>query len=230
MRLRHPPLKAAFFFVSAFLGALLGRLESILVSDVYGLILLAAAAVPPAHVWQRLRYALWIVLLMFLFFPLIAPTPGAGLVQAARYGGRLLFIGFMLAFLFHELPLDHFFRALQALRVPGVIVWLLRFTVRFGELAKIEAARMRMALRARGYRERSFFSLSAYRALSRLLGALLLRTLARSERVTVALRARGFTGDERLPPFPPGPPGERWIAALWLLPLLLLLGWEGLVR
>ncbi|MBE3596696.1 MAG: hypothetical protein IMW86_06585, partial [Hydrogenibacillus sp.] len=142
MRLRHPPLKAAFFFVSAFFGALLGRLETILTSDVYGLILLAAAGVPPAHVWQRVRYALWIVLVMFLFFPLIAHSPGVGVFQAAQYGGRLLFIAFMLAFLFYELPLDQFFRALQAIRVPGVIVWLIRFTVRFGELAKIEAARM----------------------------------------------------------------------------------------
>jgi len=85
---------------------------------------------------------------------------------------------------------------------------------------------MRLALRARGFREGRFFTVSATRTLSRLLGALYWRTEARSRRTALALRARGFSGRFLGRPFFPARPGEALRLVLLVAVVFAVVVWD----
>lgn len=82
--------------------------------------------------------------------------------------------------------------ALHALRVPAPLVHLLLFTVRYIEVLHEEYSRLRLAMKARGFRPSN--SLHTYRTFGYLVGMMLVRALERSERILDAMKCRGFTG------------------------------------
>jgi len=82
--------------------------------------------------------------------------------------------------------------ALHALRCPERLVQLMMFTVRYIEVLGEEYARMRQAMRARGFRPRSNWH--SYRSYGYLVGMMLVRAIERSERILGAMKCRGFTG------------------------------------
>lgn len=82
--------------------------------------------------------------------------------------------------------------ALHALRCPERLVQLMMFTVRYIEVLGEEYARMRGAMRARGFRPRSNWH--SYRSYGYLVGMMLVRAIERSERILGAMKCRGFTG------------------------------------
>ncbi|MCI5078635.1 cobalt ECF transporter T component CbiQ [Oricola sp.] len=82
--------------------------------------------------------------------------------------------------------------ALHALRVPAALVHLLLFTIRYIEVLHAEYSRLRMAMKARGFRPTS--SMHTYRSFGYLVGMMLVRALERSERILDAMKCRGFTG------------------------------------
>lgn len=89
-----------------------------------------------------------------------------------------------------ELPaLGH---ALARLRLPTGFVALFLFTVRYIDVLYRQYARLRLAMRARGFRPRA--SLHCWRSLGHLIGMLLVGSLERSERIAAAMRLRGFDG------------------------------------
>jgi cobalt/nickel transport system permease protein len=82
--------------------------------------------------------------------------------------------------------------ALARLRMPGTLVQLLLFTVRYITVIGEEYARLRTAMRARGFRPGN--NRHTYQSLGYLVGMLLVRSLERSERILAAMRCRGFQG------------------------------------
>ncbi len=82
--------------------------------------------------------------------------------------------------------------ALHRLRVPEALVHLLLFTVRYVDVLREEYARLRAAMKARGFRPRSNWH--SYRSFGYLMGMMLVRAIERSERILGAMRCRGFTG------------------------------------
>src|SRR5207302_1063481 len=68
-------------------------------------------------------------------------------------------------------------------------------TIRYTFLFASELARMRVALRVRGYRNRA--SRHCYRTIGHVSGTLLVRGYERAERVGQAMRCRGFEGQFR---------------------------------
>jgi cobalt/nickel transport system permease protein len=82
--------------------------------------------------------------------------------------------------------------ALGRLRMPTTLVQLLLFTVRYITVIGEEYARLRTAMRARGFRPGN--NRHTYRSLGYLVGMLLVRSLERSERILAAMRCRGFQG------------------------------------
>ena len=226
--LRHPPYRVALVLLAAFLGVSVRTPVAGAALDV-GAAFLLFAEVGRQGVLQssrRLAVVLPWILLFFVVFPLLATTPAAGLAKAALYGTRLVFVALLLAWLFARSSLDDIFRVLSSWRVPDVFVLLLAYTVRYGEHLAEEAARMRLALRARGFREGRFFTVSATRTLSRLLGALYWRTEARSRRTALALRARGFSGRFLGRPFPPARPGEALRLVLLVAAVFAVVVWD----
>ncbi len=82
-------------------------------------------------------------------------------------------------------------RALERLRMPGLIVGIATFMIRYGEVLRDDLRRMRIARISRGADPRWFGRL---RAVAMTAGALFVRSYERGERVYVAMLARGYGG------------------------------------
>lgn len=82
--------------------------------------------------------------------------------------------------------------ALHHLRVPGKLVHLLLMTVRYLRVLHDEYRRLRTAMTVRGFQRR--LSWHTCRTLGHLLGMLLVRSMDRAERITAAMKCRGFRG------------------------------------
>jgi cobalt/nickel transport system permease protein len=97
--------------------------------------------------------------------------------------------------LFTTAPWNDTLKAAHALWVPGLLVQLIGMTYRYAFLLAGELGRIRVALRARGYRNRP--TAHSYRTVGHVAGTLLVRGHERSERVAHAMNARGFDGRYR---------------------------------
>lgn len=89
-------------------------------------------------------------------------------------------------------PLPDTLKAAQSLRVPRLLIVLALLAYRYVFVLTAELARLRVALRVRGYRNRA--DLHSYRTAGHVAGVLLLRGYERAERVGHAMRCRGFDG------------------------------------
>ncbi len=81
-------------------------------------------------------------------------------------------------------------RGLERLRLPGQLVQIMAFMVRYLEVVGSDLARMRVALVSRGFRGRDP---RHWPVLARSLGALFVRSYERGERVHLAMISRGHT-------------------------------------
>jgi cobalt/nickel transport system permease protein len=88
-------------------------------------------------------------------------------------------------------PFPSVLRALEALRVPRLLVLIAAFTYRYLFVVVAEMGRLRAGLLARGYAPRNALQAGA---VGRAASVLFLRSHARAERVHMAMLARGFTG------------------------------------
>jgi cobalt/nickel transport system permease protein len=122
--------------------------------------------------------------------PLLFSTQGA--LAAVRLALKTLSIVLIMLVLLATAPLPETFKAAQALRVPGLLVQLAGLTYRYLFVLAGEFARLRVALRVRGYRNRP--SLHSYRTIGHVAGTLLVRGWEQAERVEQAMRCRGFDG------------------------------------
>lgn len=167
------------------------------------LLLVALARLPPR--WYLLRagtaalfVGFFVVWLPFLDgrgpFVAVGPVelsvPGLGLALLLLLKGVGI-VSLMLV-LWATAPLEVTLKAVRSLRVPGLLVQLALFTYRYLHLLGEELARLRLALRVRGYRNRA--SLHSYRTVGHVAGVLLVRGYERAERVGQAMRCRGFDG------------------------------------
>jgi cobalt/nickel transport system permease protein len=89
-------------------------------------------------------------------------------------------------------PFQIHLKALHALRVPGLLVQLVALTIRYLAVLLAEFARIRIALRVRGYRQQA--TLRSLCTVGRVWGTLLVLASDRAERVSQAMRCRGFDG------------------------------------
>lgn len=170
-----------------------------------GALFLAALGRLPAR-WYLGRLAA-VAGLLALFagtLPFLLTGPGPawdwGPVHVSAYGvgAALLLVAKALALLTLMLvllataPLDATFKAAHALRVPGLLVHLAMLTYRYLFVVADELARLRVALRVRGYRNRA--CRHSYHTVGSVAGTLLVRSYERAERVGQAMRCRGFDG------------------------------------
>lgn len=90
------------------------------------------------------------------------------------------------------LPAATLGHVLSHFRVPDKLVHLTVFTVRYLDVFRREHARLRAAMRVRGFRPG--VNRHTYRSVGYLAGMLLVRSLDRSERIAAAMKCRGFRG------------------------------------
>lgn len=141
--------------------------------------------------WFRLRMgALSVGLLPFLLIlPFTLPN---GLSIAVTLACKALAIGALMLTLLATGPLPETMTAAQRLKMPGVLVQLTLLSYRYVFLLAEEFARLRTALRVRGFRNRA--NRHSYRTVGRVTGTLLVRGQERAERVAQAMASRGFDG------------------------------------
>ncbi len=82
-------------------------------------------------------------------------------------------------------------RGLERLRVPGVLVQIAGFMLRYVEVVVGEMRRMRVAREARGFRTRD---VRQFPTLAHAAGSLFIRSYERGERVHLAMLSRGYQG------------------------------------
>ncbi len=89
-------------------------------------------------------------------------------------------------------PFHDLLAAAQKLWVPALLMQLTLLSYRYVFLMVDELERLRVAVRVRAFRNRA--QRHAYRTVARVMGALLVRSHARAERVSQAMQCRGFAG------------------------------------
>jgi len=131
-------------------------------------------------------------------------------------------------------PFTDLLWALQSLGVPATLVLITAFLYRYLFTLNDEADRLRKARAARSAvgERRGGGLLWRARVTGGMIGNLFLRSTERSERVYVAMLARGFTGQMRLSDPPPLTwrallPGLLPLASLALIEVLARLWWNG---
>jgi len=162
----------------------------------------ATARVPARTVWRRARVVVPLVVLVAGFVPFM-PTDGTrwslGAVGVSESGVILLAevaakaaVGTVAAVLLGATTgYPAVLAALEALRVPRTLTLVASVMYRYLFVLVDEVGRMRAAAASRGYRPRS---LVAAGTVGRLVAALFLRSVARGERVHLAMLARGYDG------------------------------------
>lgn len=213
------------------------------------LFLLALAKVIGVPMLTMARRAVWILPfagVMIALFPFITPgeplfslsTPlfevtGTiqGVTKAAMLALRVFNATFAVSLLVLTTPLRELLQGLNQLRVPGIIVSLISFTLRYFQVLVDEVQRMRVARKARCFeRGRTLFNWHTMRTLGMMLGTLFVRSAERGERIFVAMLSRGYQGEI------PGsdlsqPKGRDWATSMGIICFgiaLKLAEWRGI--
>jgi cobalt/nickel transport system permease protein len=224
-----PRWKLASLLTAALLVASLHSLGPALCGLAGATILVGLAQLPLA--WYAVRMGLVALFLaVFLVWLPLLPDAGPrielgplslsqrGLELSAVLLVRALALVTLILVLLATAPVQETLRAAHALYAPGLIVQLALLTHRYVFLLGEEFGRLRTALRVRGYRNRA--NLHSYRTIGQVTGTLLVRGHERAERVSHAMRCRGFDGVFRsLHSF-----STRWQD---VLAAIVIVGWAG---
>ncbi|HZZ82592.1 MAG TPA: cobalt ECF transporter T component CbiQ [Gemmataceae bacterium] len=202
-----PRWKLAAILLTSILFVQLRNVGPAVAAVVATLLLIASARIPWRWCLNRLATSLLLFALFLGWLPFIVQDGDAtlelGVITLSVTGTLRLVtltakIGAVLSLMLVLLattPLPDIFKAARALWMPRLLVFLMLLTYRYVFLLVEEFARLRTALRVRGFRNRA--DLHSYRTVGQVAGTLLVRSHERSERVGQAMRCRGFDGEFR---------------------------------
>ena len=198
-----PRLRVVAAFVVSALLAVSDRFPVLWAGLAIGIAMAAVARLPAAALVRRLCPLNAFMLLLFLLLPLA--TPGVALLRVGPFGfseaGASLAaavtlkanaIMLCLTALLSTMELVTLGHAFSHLRVPDKLTHLFLFTVRYIDVLHHEYARLVKAMRVRCFRAR--MSLHTYRAVGWLVGMLLVKSFDRADRISAAMKCRGFRG------------------------------------
>lgn len=168
------------------------------------LIMVALSRVPVRHLLPRMAVEIpFVVFAVMLPFVALGPrtevlgltvsAPGLAAAGALLITTTLGVVGGLLLGATTE-PQD-MVRGLQRLRLPGLLVQIMGFMVRYLEVVGDDLRRQHIALASRGFSARDP---RQWPVLARSVGALFIRSYERGERVHLAMLSRGYDG--RMPP------------------------------
>jgi cobalt/nickel transport system permease protein len=198
LRRLDPRWKLAGLGLAVVAAALLRTLPAAGAALAASLVLAAAARLPLRWYLARLGMTALFLAPFVLTLPFLLPGPGGELPSRHGAGVALLLalkaatLVTLALVLLAGAPLSDTLKAAHALWVPGLLVHLFVLAYRYAFLLGEELARLRVALRVRGYRNRP--DRHSYRTIGHVAGTLLVRSHERGERVGQAMRCRGFDG------------------------------------
>jgi cobalt/nickel transport system permease protein len=115
-----------------------------------------------------------------------------GVAKFLLFTTRIWFCIATLSLLILSTGFDKTLKLLATLKVPSLIIQLFSLTYRYFFVSIHEAQSMLIAKEARTYIHRKTITLQTLKNLSTTLSSLFIRTYERSERVYLAMKARGF--------------------------------------
>jgi cobalt/nickel transport system permease protein len=194
LRRLDPRWKLGAFVVALVAIGLLRELVPAAVALVGCLLLVRLGRVPVQWFLSRIGLVLLFLSPFVLTLPLLMPGDSwwPGIRLALLITIKALALVTVAVVLFTSSPMTDTLKAAHALYLPGLLVQLIGMTYRYAFLVAGELARIRIALRSRGYRNRP--TAHCYRTIGHVAGTLLVRSHERSERVAQAMRSRGFDG------------------------------------
>lgn len=196
--------RLAALVLAAGLAAVLRSPPAAVLALGIGLGVAALGRLPVRWASRQLLPVLAVLGLFAVTLPFLTPDPNplwtVGVVSVSGHGiaaGLVLLckgltILLLALVLLTSAPLETTLKAAHSLRVPGVLVHLTLLSYRYLFILASELDRLRVALRVRGYRNR--MSGHSYHTVGRVCGTLLVRGHDRAERVSQAMRCRGFDG------------------------------------
>src|SRR5262249_26624873 len=179
-----PRWKLAALLPAVVVVAVLRSLPAAAAALAGALILAALSRLPPRWFLPRLALPALFLALFALPLPLLMEGPDweVGPVRFSQHGVHValllcikgLAIVTLMLVLLATAPLDATLKAAGALRVPGLLVHLAVLSYRYVFVVFDELARLRVALRVRGYRNRA--DRHSYRTVGHVAGTLLVRS------------------------------------------------------
>jgi cobalt/nickel transport system permease protein len=148
-----------------------------------------------ARLPSRLIVSRFVALALFLApFVIVLPiVRGAdGFLATALVAVRAFTLFALALVLMASAPFHETMRAAQSLGVPRALTQITLMSYRYVFVLRDEFLRIRAALRVRGFRAGT--TLHTYRTMAHVSGTLLVRGDERAERVSQAMRCRGFDG------------------------------------
>lgn len=187
-----------FLYLAALLSVPLVRVDSIVWFAFYPIVAAPLAGIAFATIARRSLVALPLLVAVAAFNPLLSRETALHIAGIDISAGWLSFISILLRGLFalqallllvHAAGFRNICEGLRRMGCPALMAGQLLMLHRYLTVLLEEASSMGRARRARGYRRRNF----DLRLWVPMTGALLLRTLERSRRISMAMRARGYT-------------------------------------
>lgn len=160
-----------------------------------GLALAVVSGMPWRALWPRLKAVNLFLLALACTLPWSVDTAGVtfrpeGVAAALAIAAKTNAVCLAAAALLHGMDSLALGKALAGLRLPPKFVRLFLLTVRYLALLGDTAARLKRAMRARGFRPGA--NLHTWYAYANLVGMLLVSAISRAERVEAAMKCRGF--------------------------------------
>lgn len=169
-----------------------------------------AAQLPVGYVFKRSLAVMPFVLMIAIFIPFFDTGEIAGSYNIwlwkvnVTYSGIYVLLNILakawlsilsLIWLTSTTKLTHLLYALERLHFPHVMVMILSFMYRYIFVIVDEIMRMKQARDSRNFGSRRLLQL---RTIGNMIGTLFVRSYERSERVYVAMMARGFNGQAHI--------------------------------
>jgi cobalt/nickel transport system permease protein len=187
---RDPRWKLAALIPALFVASALQSPPIVAIAFALSTLLLIGAQLPYKLLLARL-VAFCLFLLPFLvILPILHGWPGfwSAWVLAAR-ASAIFILGLILV---ATSPFSRTVQAAERMGIPKLLSRLVLMSYRYVFVLADEFARLRVALRVRGFRNRA--NLHSYRTIGAVAGTLLVRGSDRAESVSHAMRCRGFDG------------------------------------
>jgi cobalt/nickel transport system permease protein len=170
-------------------------------------VLTVAARLPVAYVFKRSLAVMPFVLMIAIFIPFFKSGEIVGSYNVwlwkinVTYSGIQVLLNILikswlsitsLIWLTSTTKLTHLLYALERLHFPHVLVMILSFMYRYIFVIADEIMRMKQARDSRNFGGKKLLQL---RTMGNMIGTLFIRSYERSERVYIAMVARGFNGE-----------------------------------
>lgn len=197
-----------FIFVSSSLQSVFG----LAVGAAFIMIILKAVGTPSTPIVHRLAWVFLFGGALIVLFPFITPgnniyTLDLGIlnISATQEGvdkAILLFLRLLSAVLAVTLlnattGFREIINGFRKLHMPGLLVSIIEFTVRYFFVLGDELLRMKLARKARAFDlNQSIINKKALKTTAQLISVLFVRSMERAERVYCAMLARGYGGEE----------------------------------